>query len=260
MDSTPETRSDADAPDAGGDPVVRLDGVSKSYDEGGRTHTVLDEVDLGIARGEFVVLLGPSGSGKSTLLNLVAGIDLPDAGSIRIADRELTGLEERDRTLFRRAHLGFVFQFFNLLPTLTVEENLLLPVELKGRVEQASRDRARRLLERVGLANRADAFPDRLSGGEQQRIALCRALVHEPDLILADEPTGNLDPETGETILDLLDELVRADGRTLLAVTHSRTLAARADRVLRIEGGKVVEADREFEARRAAAAVNPGAP
>ncbi|HKK92118.1 MAG TPA: ABC transporter ATP-binding protein, partial [Longimicrobiales bacterium] len=254
------TRTDTRSPDPGDDPVVRLDGVAKSYEEGGRTHTVLHDVDLSIARGEFVVLLGPSGSGKSTLLNLVAGIDQPDAGSIRIAGNELTGLEERERTLFRRAHLGFVFQFFNLLPTLTVEENLLLPVELKGRVDQASRDRARRLLERVGLANRADAFPDRLSGGEQQRIALCRALVHEPDLILADEPTGNLDPETGEKILDLLDELVRADGRTLLAVTHSRTLAARADRVLRIDGGRIVEADRELEARRAAAALNPQSP
>ncbi len=221
--------------------VVRLSGVSKSYLEGGRTHVVLDKVDVTLQPGEFVVLLGPSGSGKSTLLNLVAGIDVPDSGSIRIAGNELAEMAERERTLFRRAHLGFVFQFFNLLPTLTVEENLLLPVELKGRVDDTAKARARRLLERVGLADRADAFPDRLSGGEQQRIALCRALVHEPDLILADEPTGNLDPETGATILDLLDELVRADGRTLLAVTHSRTLAERADRVLRIEGGKVVE-------------------
>jgi len=257
MDSTPDTRPDPLADEGPTESVVRLDGVEKSYAEGGRTHTVLHDVDLEIARGEFVVLLGPSGSGKSTLLNLVAGIDLPDAGSIRIAENELTGLRERDRTLFRRAHLGFVFQFFNLLPTLTVEENLLLPVELKGRVDEASRRRARRLLDRVGLADRADAFPDRLSGGEQQRIALCRALVHEPDLILADEPTGNLDPETGEKILDLLDELVRADGRTLLAVTHSRTLAARADRVLRIDGGRVVEADRRAEARRAASLLGP---
>jgi putative ABC transport system ATP-binding protein len=223
-------------------PVVHLAGIRKSYVEAGRTHTVLDGVEVRIRKGEFVVLLGPSGSGKSTLLNLVAGIDLPDEGSVRIAGNELAALDERARTLFRRAHLGFVFQFFNLLPTLTVEENLLLPIELKGRVDDDSRARARRLLERVGLADRGDSFPDRLSGGEQQRIALCRALVHEPDLILADEPTGNLDPETGETILDLLEELVRADGRTLLAVTHSRTLAARADRVLRIEGGKVVEA------------------
>ena len=235
-------RSDASDDARTADPVVRLADVRKSYQEGGRTHTVLDGVDVAIERGEFVVLLGPSGSGKSTLLNLVAGIDRPDAGSVRIAGNELADLGERERTLFRRAHLGFVFQFFNLLPTLTVEENLLLPIELKGRVDAEARARARRLLERVGLADRADAFPDRLSGGEQQRIALCRALVHEPDLILADEPTGNLDPETGERILDLLEELVRADGRTLLAVTHSRTLAARADRVLRIEGGRVVEA------------------
>ncbi len=241
MDAPPPSRSPGPASPSGA-PVVHLDGVRKSYEEGGRTHVVLDGVEVRIHEGEFVVLLGPSGSGKSTLLNLVAGIDLPDAGSIRIAGNELARLDERARTLFRRAHLGFVFQFFNLLPTLTVEENLLLPIELKGRVDAAARERAKRLLDRVGLADRAGAFPDRLSGGEQQRIALCRALVHEPDLILADEPTGNLDPDTGATILDLLEELVRADGRTLLAVTHSRTLAERADRVLRIEGGRVVEA------------------
>jgi putative ABC transport system ATP-binding protein len=240
--AAPASHPDGPRPDGVRPDLVRLDGIRKSYVEGGRTHVVLDDVEVRIREGEFVVLLGPSGSGKSTLLNLVAGIDVPDAGSVRIAGNELAALDERERTLFRRAHLGFVFQFFNLLPTLTVEENLLLPIELKGRVDDESRSRARRLLERVGLADRADAFPDRLSGGEQQRIALCRALVHEPDLILADEPTGNLDPETGETILDLLEELVRADGRTLLAVTHSRTLAARADRVLRIEGGRVVEA------------------
>jgi putative ABC transport system ATP-binding protein len=234
---------------AGPAPVVRLSGVRKSFTEGGRARTVLDGVDVRIDPGEFVVLLGPSGSGKSTLLNLVAGIDLPDEGSVEIAGNELVGLEERERTLFRRAHLGFVFQFFNLLPTLTVEENLLLPIELKGRVDAASEARARGLLERVGLADRAGAFPDRLSGGEQQRVALCRALVHAPDLVLADEPTGNLDPETGSTILDLLEELVRSDGRTLLAVTHSMELAARADRVLRIDHGKVVERPVEAAAR-----------
>ncbi|MDT8368497.1 MAG: ABC transporter ATP-binding protein [Longimicrobiales bacterium] len=223
-------------------PVVRLTGVRKSFPEGDRVRDVLLGVEIEIDRGEFVVLLGPSGSGKSTLLNLVAGIDAPDAGSIWIAGNEIARLDERERTLFRRAHLGFVFQFYNLIPTLTVEENLLLPIELQGRVGTEARERARSLLDRVGLADRAGTFPDRLSGGEQQRIALCRALVHEPDLILADEPTGNLDPETGERVLDLLDELVRADGRTLLAVTHSATLAARADRVLRLEGGRVVEA------------------
>jgi putative ABC transport system ATP-binding protein len=209
--------------------------------EGGRQHRVLSDLDLEIQRGEFVVLLGPSGSGKSTLLNLVSGIDTPDSGTVEVAGVDLPSLSERDRTLFRRRHLGFVFQFFNLLPTLTVLENLLLPLELKGPVGPAEVARAQGLLDRVGLATRGEAFPDRLSGGEQQRVALARALVHEPDLILADEPTGNLDPETGGRVLDLLDGLVREDGRTLLAVTHSRELADRADRVFQLDHGRVLE-------------------
>jgi len=194
-----------------------------------------------IRRGEFVALLGPSGSGKSPLLNVVSGIDLPDAGVVSVAGVDLTTLGERERTLFRRRHLGFVFQFFNLLPTLTVLENLLLPLELKGRVGPEEEGRARDLLGRVGIGTRGDAFPDRLSGGEQQRVALARALVHDPDLILADEPTGNLDPDTGERVLDLLDGLVREGRRTLLAVTHSREVAARADRVLRLDHGRLLE-------------------
>lgn len=223
------------------DIVVRIADLKKHYEEAGRIRSVLEGVNTTIRRGEFVVLLGPSGSGKSTLLNLVAGIDRPDGGRIEVAGVELHALNERERTLFRRRHLGFVFQFFNLLPTLTVLENLLLPVELKGRVDDAARERAFELLRRVGLEDRANAFPDRLSGGEQQRIAIARALVHDPDLILADEPTGNLDPETGETVLTLIDELVRGAGRTLLAVTHSREVAARADRILRLDHGRLVE-------------------
>ncbi len=228
--------------DAPPSPVVVLaEGLSKSYEEAGREHVVLSGLDASIRRGEFVALLGPSGSGKSTLLNLVAGIDAPTSGRLEVAGVALHDLSERDRTLFRRRHLGFVFQFFNLLPTLTVLENLLLPLELKGRVDSGSQARALELLDRVGLASRADAFPDRLSGGEQQRIAIARALVHEPDLILADEPTGNLDPDTGERVLGLIDELVRETGRTLLAVTHSREVAERADRVLRLDHGRLVE-------------------
>ena len=220
-------------------PVLRVRDLTKGYEEGGRRHLVLDGAELEIRAGEFVVLLGPSGSGKSTLLNLVSGIDLPDSGTVEVAGTDLTALSERERTLFRRRHLGFVFQFFNLLPTLTVLENLLLPLELKGAVGRAEAERARDLLARVGLGARGDAFPDRLSGGEQQRVALARALVHAPDLILADEPTGNLDPDTGAGVLDLLDELVRDGGRTLLAVTHSRELADRADRVLRLDHGRI---------------------
>jgi putative ABC transport system ATP-binding protein len=202
---------------------------------------VLDAASGQIRRGEFVVLLGPSGSGKSTLLNLIAGIDAPDSGWVEVDGVRLHELREHERTLFRRERMGFVFQFFNLLPTLTVEENLLLPLELTGRIGSGERARARALLDEVGLAERAGTFPDRLSGGEQQRIALCRALIHEPALILADEPTGNLDPETGAQVTDLLDRLVRAQGRTLLAVTHSRELAAHADRVLRIERGRLID-------------------
>lgn len=223
------------------DVVLSIQGLNRFYIEGEARHEVLSDASAEIRRGEFVALLGPSGSGKSTLLNLVSGIDTPDGGTIDIDGVRVTDLNERDRTLFRRSHIGFVFQFFNLLPTLTVEENLLLPLELKGRLDASSRRRATELLEVVGLADRAATFPDRLSGGEQQRVALARALVHEPALILADEPTGNLDPATGERMLDLLDRLVRDAGRTLLAVTHSRELAAHADRVLRIVDGRLVE-------------------
>jgi putative ABC transport system ATP-binding protein len=221
--------------------VLSVRDLTKGYEEGGRHHEVLSGAEFEISRGEFVVLLGPSGSGKSTLLNLVSGIDTPDSGTVVVAGVDLPSLSERDRTLFRRRHLGFVFQFFNLLPTLTVLENLLLPLELKGPVGDAEVARAQGLLDRVGLSTRGEAFPDRLSGGEQQRVALARALVHEPDLILADEPTGNLDPETGGRVLDLLDGLVREDGRTLLAVTHSRELADRADRVFHLDHGRVLE-------------------
>jgi putative ABC transport system ATP-binding protein len=203
---------------------------------------VLDGVDVSVLPGERVAILGPSGSGKSTLLNLVSGIDLPDEGVVRLAGTDLTALSEHDRTLFRRHRIGFVFQFYNLLPTLTVLENLLLPVELKGKVGPEDEARAAELLGRVGLEGRADAFPDRLSGGEQQRVAVARALVHEPALVLADEPTGNLDEETGARVAELLDELVRAHGRTLVVVTHSRELGARMDRVLRMSHGRLEEA------------------
>ncbi|MDP2955352.1 MAG: ABC transporter ATP-binding protein [Longimicrobiales bacterium] len=222
-------------------PALEVRGLRKGYLEGERTHVVLDGVDAVVRSGERVAILGPSGSGKSTLLNLICGIDVPDSGTVRVSGTDLTALSEQDRTLFRRHRVGFVFQFYNLLPTLTVLENLLLPVELKGRVGPSDEARARDLLARVGLAERADTFPDRLSGGEQQRVAVARALIHRPDLVLADEPTGNLDQDTGARVVDLLDELVRTDGRTLVVVTHSRELAARMDRVLRMSHGKLEE-------------------
>ena len=226
----------ADAP-----PVVELRGLRKCYIEGGRERVILDSVDFAFNRGEFVVLLGHSGSGKSTLLNLICGIDRPDGGDVAVLGTMITRLSERERTLFRRDHIGFVFQFFNLIPTLTVLENVTLPQELAGRPRRALEPVAVRLLERVGLADRRDANPDKLSGGEQQRVAIARALAHDPLLVLADEPTGNLDDETGERVLALLLELTRDAGRTLLMATHNPDIAPRADRVLQLHDGRLVE-------------------
>jgi putative ABC transport system ATP-binding protein len=223
------------------DSIIELEGVSKSYREGDRAHVVLDSITTSISRGELVVLLGKSGSGKSTLLNLLGGIDQPDRGSIRLAGIEITSLSQRDRTLFRRDHIGFIFQFFNLIPTLTVEENLLLPLELKGRIGSEESLRCTELLAEVGLEHRASSFPERLSGGERQRVAVARALIHEPDIVLADEPTGNLDVETGVRVIQLLDRLTRSRGKTLLMATHSRQVVGVSDRTLSIEQGKLVE-------------------
>jgi len=222
-------------------PSIELIDVHKSYEEGERTHEVLTGTSVSIRAGERVAILGPSGSGKSTLLNLISGIDLPDSGTIRVGGTDLGALTERDRTLFRRDHIGFVFQFFNLLPTLTVLENLLLPLELTGSTNGRADDRARELLAAVELEARAGAFPDRLSGGEQQRIAIARALVHEPDLLLADEPTGNLDQDTGTRVVEALEALVAAQGTTMIVVTHSRELAGRMDRILELDHGRLRE-------------------
>jgi putative ABC transport system ATP-binding protein len=223
------------------EPLIRLERVSRAYEEAGRSRVVLHELSLSIARGELVVLVGKSGSGKSTLLNLVSGIDLPSGGEVWVAGRALGRMSERERTLFRRRDVGFVFQFFNLVPTLTVLENVLLPLELNGRTGPAARAHAEDLLGAVGLADRGASYPDRLSGGEQQRIAIARALVHDPALILADEPTGNLDAETGRQVLDLLDRLARQAGKTMIMVTHSAEVVGVADRVLRMREGRVIE-------------------
>jgi len=222
-------------------PRIELSDVRKGYVEGERRHTVLGGATASIDGGTRVAVLGPSGSGKSTLLNLISGIDLPDAGTVRVGGVDVGALSEADRTRFRREHVGFVFQFFNLLPTLNVLENLLLPLELAGRLDAGARAQANELLERVGLADRAGTFPDRLSGGEQQRVAIVRALVHGPGLILADEPTGNLDEDMGTEVAALLDELVSAEEATLVVVTHARELARRMDRVLMMDRGRLVE-------------------
>jgi putative ABC transport system ATP-binding protein len=225
-------------------PAVELRKVSKSYREAEVERVVLRDVSVTIASGEIAVLVGRSGSGKSTLLNVIAGIDRPSAGTVLVDGTDLTALDEQARTRFRRRHIGFVFQFFNLIPLLTVEENLLLPLELNGRADPAGVARARALLERVGLGGRGDSFPDRLSGGEQQRVAIARALVHEPALVLADEPTGNLDAETAAGVLELLDTLAREAGRTVLMVTHSREVVGVADRIFTIQRGALVERPR----------------
>jgi putative ABC transport system ATP-binding protein len=221
-------------------PIVQIRGLSKAFTEGSRVRPVLDSVDLEIAPGELFVLLGKSGSGKSTLLNLISGIDHPDSGQILINGTDLTALNERQLTLFRRDHIGIIFQFFNLIPTLTVLENITLPDELRGMSRRDSEQSGRKLLERVGLADRAETFPDKLSGGEQQRVAIARALAHEPTLVLADEPTGNLDEDTGKSVLQLLLELTRNTGKTLVMATHNPDIVPLADRVCRIHEGKLV--------------------
>lgn len=222
-------------------PILRLHGLTKVYREGDREHVVLDGVDATIERGELIVLLGRSGSGKSTLLNLISGIDQPTAGELRVDGVAIGELSERERTLFRRRRIGFIFQFFNLVPTLTVEENLLLPIELVRRPSAEDHEHVLELLEAVRLGDRTASFPDRLSGGERQRVAIARALIHDPDLILADEPTGNLDLETGLEVLELLDRLTRQAGKTMLMATHSREVIGVADRILTIADGKLVE-------------------
>jgi putative ABC transport system ATP-binding protein len=223
--------------------MVLLEGVSKSYREDAAHRLVLRDLTLRVDGGEIVILLGKSGSGKSTLLNILSGIDLPDAGSVRIDGTDLAKLPEPERTLFRRRRIGFVFQSFNLIPTLTVRENLRLPLELI-RARQVE-ERIDALLSDVGLERRDDAFPDSLSGGEQQRVAIARALIHDPDLVLADEPTGNLDYETGRRIVDLLDAVVKQAGKTMIMVTHSRDVMGLADRVFLLKDGTAHRVDKE---------------
>ena len=221
--------------------MITIRNLGKHYTEGETQRLIFTELNLDIARGWFVALLGESGSGKSTLLNLLAGIDQPDTGEIVIAGQTITALPEVERTRFRRRQIGFVFQFFNLIPTLTVAENLLLPLELNRLATPEQRERALELLDNVGLGDRRDSFPEWLSGGEQQRLAMARAVVHRPLLLLADEPTGNLDAATGGRILDLLLNLHQQAGTTIVMVTHSREVAARADRVLLLDAGRIRE-------------------
>ena len=220
---------------------IRLRGLSRSFAEGDRCQVVLDDVDAEFRRGEIVALRGRSGSGKSTLLKLISGIDQPDAGEVLVAGINLTQLGEHERTLFRRRHIGFVYQSFNLVPTLSVADNIRLVLELNKVPADEATTRINTLLESVQLADRATSYPDVLSGGEQQRVAIARALSHRPSVLLADEPTGNLDESTAETVIELLERLVRDTGGTMIMATHSTTLAATCDRTLELHNGKLVE-------------------
>jgi putative ABC transport system ATP-binding protein len=228
-------------------PIVLLRAVAKSVREGGRSRPVLAGVDLDVGAGEAVAILGRSGSGKSTLLNLIAGIDDADGGEITTCGVDVVRADERARASLRRRHVGFVFQAFHLLPTLTVAENVALPLELAGVPAAAARARAAELLARIGLADRADAWPEVLSGGEQQRVALLRALAPRPQLLLCDEPTGNLDDASARAVLELLAELRREHGCALVVVTHSREAAAICERQLHLEAGVLHAAGREVE-------------
>ena len=218
---------------------VQLAKVSKTYD----SRIVLAEINLNIAPGEFVVIVGRSGSGKSTLLNLIAGLDFPSSGEIRLLEQSLTELTEEQRAKIRCRSLGFVFQFFNLIPTLTVSENIRLPMALNGITKKESKVRACTLLQNLGMADCGKRFPEEFSGGEQQRIAIARAMAHRPAIVLADEPTGNLDLETARDVLELLDQTCRAQGTTLIMATHSREVIGLADRVLTIRGSHLEETE-----------------
>lgn len=218
-----------------------INNLSKTYLEGGDRRIILDQASLEVPGGQFLAVLGKSGSGKTTLLNIISGIDKADSGQVYLDGVCLTSMNEAERTLFRRKQIGFVFQFFNLIPTLTVWENLTLPLDLNGLSSNGWRQRAEGLLAEVGLLDRKNVYPDRLSGGEQQRVAIARALVHDPAIVLADEPTGNLDDENGKTVMNLLDRLTRGMGKNIILVTHSPEAAAFADRLVYLREGKFIE-------------------
>ena len=219
--------------------MIQVDKLTRIYQTGSNRQVVFDALTFDVEKGETVALLGASGSGKTTLLNLISGIDTPDAGQVLLDDVDVHALGEPDRTLLRRRQVGFVFQFFNLIPTLTAGENVALPLELLGADDRTAQERADTLLEQVGLGGLGMRYPETLSGGEQQRAAIARALVHQPAVLLADEPTGNLDEDTGRLIIELLTGLARQQGTTLLLVTQSMQVAQAADRVLRLSHGRV---------------------
>ena len=223
--------------------MIELRGVSKTVESGGRPLTILHPLDFSIPSGQFVAVVGPSGSGKSTLLGLLAGLDAPTTGQILIDGIDITGLGEDELARLRGRAIGFVFQFFHLVPSLTAFENILVPMEIAGRRDAVSR--ARQLVDEVGLSDRGHHYPSQLSGGEQQRVAIARALANDPPIVLADEPTGNLDSATGRHIMELLLDVRRARGSTLVLVTHDAELASLADTRLVLRDGRPVDAPEE---------------
>ncbi|MGQ9918183.1 MAG: ABC transporter ATP-binding protein [Bryobacteraceae bacterium] len=229
-------------------PVLSLRDVTKTIDTGSHRVEILKGISFDVQRGEFVAVMGASGSGKSTLLGLVAGLDTPSSGSICIEGEEISRLSEDALAVLRGRKIGFVFQSYQLIPTLTAEENVLLPAELAGEDPATAQQRARELLRTVGLENRRDHYPVQLSGGEQQRVALARAFIRKPPLLLADEPTGNLDSANGRQVLELLLALNRSEGATLMLVTHDRELAAHASRIITLRDGEVLSDERRAAA------------
>jgi putative ABC transport system ATP-binding protein len=236
MTATPADPTTQQTPPAV-EPVISLDDVDKTFGEGELAVHALKDASVDIERGQFVVVLGPSGSGKTTLMNVIGGIEPATAGTITVDQREVSGLDEAALTEYRRTEVGFVFQFFNLIPTLTAQENVTLVGELVG----AGENDAAASLSEVGLADKADRFPSLLSGGEQQRVAVARALVKRPTVLLLDEPTGSLDLETGRQVLGVLRGAARTFGSTVLLVTHNSAISKMADRVIHIHSGAIVE-------------------
>ncbi len=223
------------------DALIQLQHVNKDYQMGDVTVHALRDMNLDIATGEFIVLLGPSGSGKTTTLNVIGGLDRPSSGVVRVAGADITAYNNKQLTQYRRQNVGFIFQFFNLIPTLTAGENVEFALALVQKDGRRLRDRARELLDMVGLVDRADHFPSQLSGGEQQRVAIARALANQPPVILCDEPTGNLDVETGQRVLQVMRDLSREHSTTVVLVTHNSAIAPMADRVVRLHSGGIAD-------------------
>ncbi|MCU7800669.1 MAG: ABC transporter ATP-binding protein [gamma proteobacterium symbiont of Lucinoma myriamae] len=224
---------------------IKLKNLSKNYLEGGQQHIILDDINVTFDEGEVIALVGPSGSGKTTLLNLISGIDEPDSGEVFVSGHNdflsISAMNDEQKTLFRRHSIGFIFQFFNLIPTLTVLENIQFPLELCDKFDSSSANKISDLLQRLSIENKQHQYPEYLSGGEQQRVAIARAIIHQPQILLADEPTGNLDHETGRQVINVLLELAKEYQMTMLIVTHSQDVASRADRILSLKSGHLVE-------------------